>query len=107
MRKKITCRDIGSWILGLAALAMASSTVFGQIQTWSGWSEVPGGGTTYAPLCAVAHRGQLYLFEKGDNNQIYWGRYDGSAWRETWTAIPGGGTTDAGLGGATFDGRLY
>ena len=36
---------------------------------WSGWSAVPGGGTTDAAMTATGYSGRLYLFAKGINDQ--------------------------------------
>ena len=78
-------------------------------ENWTGWSAVPGGGTTDAALCATAYAGRLLLFAKGiDDRAIYVNSLDSSGSWSGWSAVPGGGTTDAGLTSAVgIDSRLY
>jgi hypothetical protein len=72
--------------------------------TWSGWSEVPGGGATDVALAAAALLQDVYLFRKGlDDNRIYFNRFnrltrDWSGWSE----VPGGVTTNVALAAAPF-----
>lgn len=77
-------------------------------ENWTGWSAVPGGGTTDAALCATAYAGRLLLFAKGIDRAIYVNSLDSSGSWSGWSAVPGGGTTDAGLTSAVgIDSRLY
>lgn len=90
------------------ALFMLLAPAFGQ-ETWSGWSEVPGGGTTLVSDAATAYGdGKLYLFGIGVNNhRHYVNTFDGANW-SGWSEVLGGGTTavsDAVTGYA--DGKLY
>jgi hypothetical protein len=57
--------------------------------TWSGWSEVPGGGLTTDAPAAVNYHHKHYVFVRGTDDHIYVNRYDGS-WTG-WSEVPGGG----------------
>ncbi|MBB5421745.1 hypothetical protein [Paraburkholderia atlantica] len=47
--------------------------------TWSGWSAVPGGGTTLLPDTAVSYNGKLYLFGIGiGDHGHYVNSFDGA-----------------------------
>jgi hypothetical protein len=59
--------------------------------TWSGWSEVPGGGLTTDAPAAVNYHHKHYLFVRGTDDHIYVNRYDGT-WTG-WSEVPGGGLT--------------
>jgi hypothetical protein len=68
--------------------------------TWSGWSEVPGGGrATHGP--GATGFGTLYLYVRGVGGGIYQNLRDQltSAW-SGWTEVPGGGYATAGPGAA-------
>jgi hypothetical protein len=77
--------------------------------TWSGWTEVPGGGTTDAALASETYGRELYLFGKGiDDKRIYVNvRNDQSDWRDYWEEVPGGKTTDVPLAAITYNNQLY
>jgi TPP-dependent pyruvate/acetoin dehydrogenase alpha subunit len=59
--------------------------------TWSGWSEVFGGGLTSDAPAAVNYHHKHFLFVRGTDDHIYVNRFDGS-WTG-WSEVPGGGLT--------------
>jgi len=74
--------------------------------SWSGWSEVPGGGLTPSEPEAVVFKNALYLFVRGTNSRIYLNRFNGVSW-SGWSEVPGGGLTLSGPGAAVFQNALY
>jgi hypothetical protein len=42
--------------------------------SWSGWSEVPGGGLTPSNPGATVYQNRLFLFVRGTDNRIYQNR---------------------------------
>jgi len=55
--------------------------IFPPTKGWSGFSAIPGGGTTDVSPSAVVYNNQLYLFAKGiSDRHIYAYRFDGSSW---------------------------
>jgi hypothetical protein len=69
--------------------------------TWSGWSEVPGGGlTTHGP--AATNSGNVFLYVRGVGGGIYENSRDlvSGSWG-SWAEVPGGGYTTAAPGVAT------
>jgi hypothetical protein len=67
---------------------------------WSGWSEVPGRGTTDVALAATTLGPRVVIFEKGvADSKVYANSFDGSAW-SGWYEVPGNGTTNVALGAA-------
>ena len=68
-------------------------------ENWTGWSAVPGGGTSDAALCATAYADRLLLFGKGtiDDRRIYMNVMNLTFAWSGWQEVPGGGTTDTGL----------
>lgn len=98
-------RTIVIIFLLLSSVLAAIVPVFAQ----DSWSEVPGGGTTNAPLAAEIfpdnNNIRLYLFMKGDNDHIYKNEMliSGQGAKDIWygwSEVPGGGTTDAALAAA-------
>ena len=76
-------------------------------KTWSGWSQVAGGGLTDVGLTAVNYKGDLYLFGKGlSDRKAYVNKYNGKAWTG-WSEVPGGGYTDAAMAATSAGGKLY
>jgi hypothetical protein len=69
--------------------------------TWSGWGEIPGGGSTpSAPAATVYNNGTLDVLEvavRGGDNRIYHNQFSPltRAW-SGWGEIPGGGATPSG-----------
>ncbi|WP_162182995.1 hypothetical protein [Neosynechococcus sphagnicola] len=75
--------------------------------SWTGWSEVPGGGKTNISLSAKTFNGKLYLISNGvGENQVSVNIFNGSSWTG-WSAVPGNGMTELPLASASFNGRLY
>lgn len=78
--------------------------------TWSGWSEVPGNGTTNTALAGVrvstSSGKENYLFARGLDDRVYanW-TSDFKTW-SNWSEVAGGGKTNAAIAAAEF-GRLY
>ncbi|MBB5421746.1 hypothetical protein [Paraburkholderia atlantica] len=74
---------------------------------FSGWSQIPGGGTTATPDAVVAFNGKLYVFAIGINDhQHYVSSFDGTNWAG-WSALPGGGTTLVAETAVAYGERLY
>jgi hypothetical protein len=75
---------------------------------WSGWAQVPGGGTTDVALAATVFNSKLYLFGKGINDKReYVNTYDTAGNWGGWAQVPGGGTTDASLAPVVFNNKIY
>ena len=60
--------------------------------TWSGWTEVPGGGIVRSTPVAVQYRGNLHLIARGMNDGIWENVRSSGEW-SGWFEIPGGGRT--------------
>lgn len=99
-------------ISGVAVLVlfMIFHSVCVEADSWSGWTEVPGGGTTDVALSASTFAGKVYLFGRGINDsRIYLNTgsaYHGKNW-SGWSEVPGGGTTDASLACTPRRDKLY
>jgi hypothetical protein len=39
--------------------------------SWTGWSEIPGAGTTYSAPSPAVYGTQLYVYMQGSDNRIY------------------------------------
>ena len=81
----------------------SASTSFSQpLQSgWSGWSQVPGHGSTPdSPARAVLHGTTLYLFVRGTNDHLYVNTSNGPTW-SGWSEVPGRGLTLSGPTAAT------
>jgi hypothetical protein len=76
----IACASCGS----PSTTTEASEQVAGTgeaLNTWSGWSLVPVGGTTDAAYAVATFDSKLYLFGKGiGDGQVYVATFDGSSW---------------------------
>src|SRR5579875_2865565 len=83
------------------------SRSMGSQGTWSGWSEVPGNGSTYQPLAMTTYGNLLYLFADGTDNNIYMESYNGanSSW-SGWSLVEGDGTTYVALNANTYGGQM-
>jgi hypothetical protein len=81
--------------------------------SWSGWTEIPGGGQSSEGPAATFYSGKLYVFVHGyyqnniADNRIYCNVFDGKNW-SGWTEVKGNGQ---GYGSpavaAGGDGKLY
>jgi hypothetical protein len=93
-----------AFVISLSCFPLAS--VLAQV-AFGSWSEVPGGGTTKAPLTAVNYNNKLYLFRIGiGSNRHFVNVFDGARWTG-WSEVPGGGTTYAADTATEFLGKLY
>ena len=64
--------------------------------TWSGWSEVPGGGVTPNQPAAVLDSSRaLRLYVQGTDNRLNVNTLSGSIW-SGWSDVPGGGESASG-----------
>ncbi|GEM_PF-3466369 len=86
------------------ALATATSAV--RVPVFSGWHEVPGGGSTAIPDTSAVLNGRLYLFGVGNDHQHYVNATSGASWTG-WSLIPGGGSTPLPDAAVTFRHRIY
>jgi hypothetical protein len=87
----------------VASLAFPTPT----LAAWSGWSEVPGNGTTRDAQNAVTFGGRLYLFAVGgDDRRIYLKVNNGSTW-SAWSQVPGGLTTPSSPSAVVYKQRLW
>jgi len=74
---------------------------------WSGWSEIPGGKTTYLPDAPVVYNDKLYLFVVDMNDHgHYLNVLDGVNW-SGWAKVPGGETTSTPDVAVAFGGKLF
>lgn len=75
--------------------------------SWSGWSALPGGGTTMLSDTAVSFRGRLYVFGIGINDHAHYvNSFDGTTW-SGWAAVPGGAQTIVPDAATAYAGKLY
>ena len=74
--------------------------------SWSGWSEVGGGGTTNFPLTTAVFNNRLYLFGVSTEGREFVNSFDASNW-SGWSEVGGGGTTNLPLTTTVFNNRLY
>jgi len=77
---------------------------------WSGWSALPGAGTTNTGLAATVFNGKLYLFgvgafPGGGAGGEFVNVFDGAHW-SGWSPVAGGGTTNTGLAAAVHKNKL-
>ncbi len=83
--------------------------------SWSGWSEVPGNGTTDVALAATKQSfcestgAGLLLFAKGIQDQRIYvnGINDASRNWTGWSEVAGGGTTDVALAATEYQQKLF
>ena len=67
--------------------------------SWAGWSEVPGGGTTYdAPSAAIAGLNDMYVYVRGTNDRVYLNRWTSRSRWPGWSEVPGDRLTYSALG---------
>src|SRR5262249_52779896 len=71
--------------------------------SWTGWSEVPGGGVTFSAPVAVFN-GSVNLFVRGTDDRIYLNAFSGVSWTG-WSEVPGGGLTSSAPGGTATANR--
>src|SRR5438067_5953218 len=83
---------------GTAAVAAGSN--------WTGWSQIPGGGTTPDAPSSVTFGGKQRLFIRGQDNGIYVNIFDGSTW-SGFNQVPGGAKTPSGPSAVEFNSKLY
>jgi hypothetical protein len=89
-----------AFMLGAPPALMADSQ-------FSGWSAVPGGGTTTLPDAATVYKDRLYLFGIGTGDHAHYvSVFDGARW-SGWSAVPGGGTTTLPDAATVYKDRLY
>jgi hypothetical protein len=76
---------------------------------WSGWQEVPGGGTTDAALRVTRYGARPFLFGKGiDDNKIYVNTMEPAGTWSGWAGLPGDVATVTSITPAEGpDGLLY
>ena len=48
--------------------------------SWTGWAELPGGGSTPSAPAAASYNGQLHVFVRGGDSRIYDNRFNGASW---------------------------
>src|SRR4051794_25359135 len=87
MRTRKRRRLLGLGVITLTLLATLSIPA-PTLAAWSGWSQVPGNGFTYAAPNAVSYGGRLYLFVYGGGDGVYVNVKNGSAW-SGWAPVPG------------------
>lgn len=84
-------------VVALTAMLLAGHST-AKAHNWSGYSLVPGYGTTDKPVAAVDFENHLYLFVKdtGAQARMRYQTFDGNYWSGTYVEVPGNGlTTDA------------
>jgi hypothetical protein len=92
------------WVLALFCLLQAPT--FGQ-QTFGGWQQLPGDGTTRVSDTATVYGNNLYLFGIGMNDHAhYLNTFNGAQW-SGWSPVPGGGTTLVSDTATVYGNKLY
>ncbi len=79
-----------SALAGTTTAAAANPSSVLAAPGWSGWTEVPGGGSTFDSPATVQYKNKLYVFVRGTDDKIYRNRYGGGTW-SGWTEVPGDG----------------
>lgn len=73
---------------------------------WSGWTEVPGGGTTPDGPATTRYGIALYLFVRAVDGRVYVNTLVGTIW-SGWSPLSGNFRTPSPLGATVFQSRLY
>src|SRR3712207_1370899 len=90
----------------LALMLLLLAPTQARAQSWSGWSQLPGGGATTAGPATTVFEDRNYVFVRGTDGGIYQNRYDGANW-SGWSEVPGGGRTPSAPYAAEYRDRLH
>ena len=91
LRRLSATRGLLALVLSLAAVATTLTITESSAQAWTGWGEVPGGGSTYDSPAVSGTSTSSYVFVRGTDNRIYV-NHNASGW-SGWSEVPGDGRT--------------